>query len=78
MDAYDFDVRLTPEALRMLRPGEALVLDRHKLAICCAGAGESSLDAVPDHPDVAVLARRSKSVGTVNYPQTRSLSPSWP
>jgi len=27
----------------MLRPGEALVLDWHKLAICCAGAGETSL-----------------------------------
>jgi len=27
MDPYDFDVRLTPSAQRMLRPGEALVLD---------------------------------------------------
>ena len=26
MNPYDFDVRLTPEARRMLRPGEALVL----------------------------------------------------
>ena len=43
MNPYDFDVRLTPEARRMLRPGEALVLDWHRLAICCAGAGEASL-----------------------------------
>jgi hypothetical protein len=48
MDAYDFDVRLTPEARRMLRPGEALVLDWHKLAICCAGAGETSLYAASE------------------------------
>ena len=27
----------------MLRPGEALVFDWHRLAVCCAGAGESSL-----------------------------------
>ncbi len=27
----------------MLRPGEALILDWHRLALCCAGAGESSL-----------------------------------
>ena len=45
MDAYDFDVRLTPEAREMLRPGEALVLDWHRMAICCAGAGEMSLYA---------------------------------
>ncbi|CAA9400095.1 hypothetical protein AVDCRST_MAG82-155 [uncultured Rubrobacteraceae bacterium] len=45
MDTYDFDVRLTPAARRMLRPGEALVLDWHRLAICCAGAGEASLYA---------------------------------
>lgn len=45
MDACDFDVRLTPEAREMLRPGEALVLDWHRLALCCAGAGEMSLYA---------------------------------
>ena len=45
MDAYDFDVRLTPEAREMLRPGEALVLDWHRLAVCCAGAGEMSIYA---------------------------------
>jgi hypothetical protein len=45
MDSYDFDVRLTPGARELLRPGEALVLDWHRIAICCAGAGEASLYA---------------------------------
>ena len=34
---------MTPAARELLRPGEALVLDWHRLALCCAGAGESSL-----------------------------------
>jgi hypothetical protein len=37
MDAYGFDVSLTPAAQEMVRPGEALVLDWHRLAVCCAG-----------------------------------------
>jgi hypothetical protein len=45
MDRYSFDVRLTPTARQMLRPGEALVLDWHRMAVCCAGAGEASLYA---------------------------------
>lgn len=43
MNRYDFDIRMTPEARELLRPGEALVLDWHRLAVCCAGAGEMSL-----------------------------------
>ena len=43
MQSYDFDVRLTPAARELLRSDEALVLDWHRLAICCAGAGEMSL-----------------------------------
>jgi hypothetical protein len=43
MDRYEFRVRLTPAARELLRPGEALVFDWHRLAVCCAGAGESSL-----------------------------------
>lgn len=43
MDRYGFDVRLTPSARELLRPDEALVLDWHRMAICCAGAGEASL-----------------------------------
>lgn len=45
MDRHSLSVRLTPEARELLRPGEALVLDWHRLAICCAGAGEMSLYA---------------------------------
>ena len=43
MDRYGFYVSLTPAAGGLLRPGEALVLDWHRMAICCAGAGEMSL-----------------------------------
>jgi hypothetical protein len=43
MERYDFDVRLTLAARELLRPDEALVLDWHRMAICCAGAGEMSL-----------------------------------
>ena len=43
MDPYSFDVKLTAGAWELLRPGEALVLDWHRLAVCCAGAGEASL-----------------------------------
>jgi hypothetical protein len=43
MNEYSFDVRLTPAARELLRPGEALVFDWHRMAICCAGAGEMSL-----------------------------------
>lgn len=35
--------RLTDRAKEELRPGEALVFDWHRLAICCAAAGEVSL-----------------------------------
>lgn len=43
MNPYEFKVSLTLAAREMLVPGEALVLDWHRLAVCCAGAGESSL-----------------------------------
>jgi hypothetical protein len=43
VERYDFDVRLAPAARELLRPEEALVLDWHRVAICCAGAGEMSL-----------------------------------
>ena len=48
MDRYDFDVRLTPAVRELLRPGEALVLDWHRMAMCCAGAGEASLYAMKE------------------------------
>ncbi len=43
MARHDFDVRLTPAARELLRLDEALVLDWHRAAICCAGAGEMSI-----------------------------------
>ena len=43
MDPYAFDLRLTPSARELLKPDEALVIDWHRLAVCCAGAGEMSL-----------------------------------
>lgn len=46
MKAHEFDITLTPAARDALRPGEALVLDWHRLAVCCAGAGEASLYAM--------------------------------
>ena len=48
MDRYGFDVRLTPAARELLAPDEALVLDWHRMAICCAGAGEMSLYAMKE------------------------------
>jgi hypothetical protein len=57
MDRYGFDVRLTPAAREMLAPGEALILDWHRMAICCAGAGEASLYAMSEEK-----ARRRKGL----------------
>lgn len=57
MDRYSFSVRLTLGARGLLRPGEALVLDWHRMAICCAGAGEMSLYATPEED-----ARRRKGL----------------
>ena len=54
---YGFDVRLTPAARELLRPDEALVLDWHRMAICCAGAGEMSL-----YPMKEERARRRKGL----------------
>ncbi len=48
MDRFGFDVRLTPQARELLGPDEALVLDWHRMAICCAGAGEMSLYAMEE------------------------------
>jgi hypothetical protein len=48
MDRYGFDVRLTSSARELLEPDEALVLDWHRMAICCAVAGEMSLYAMKE------------------------------
>jgi hypothetical protein len=36
-------IRLTPRARAALRSGEVLVVDWHRVAICCAAAGDVSL-----------------------------------
>lgn len=48
MDGHAFDIRLTPEAQDLLKPGEALILDWYRLAVCCAGAGELGLYAMKE------------------------------
>ena len=44
-------IHLTPATQKLLRPGEALVFEWHRLAICCAGAGETSISVMKE--DVA-------------------------
>jgi hypothetical protein len=69
MDRYSFDVRLTPSALELLEPDEALVIDWHRMAICCAGAGEMSLYAMKE-------ARRGDArAWSVSGERTRSTPP---
>src|SRR5215208_3294762 len=50
MNRYATSVHLTPEALGLLRPDEVLVLEWHRLAVCCAGAGETSLSVMKEKP----------------------------
>ena len=40
-------IRLTEHARAALRPGEVLVFDWHRVAMCCAAAGDISLHPVP-------------------------------
>jgi hypothetical protein len=53
-------IHLTPQASTELRGDEALVFDWHRVAICCAAAGEVSLrraprDSVEDNPSFRPL-----------------------
>jgi hypothetical protein len=48
MNSHDFDVRLTPEARRMLRPGEALVL-----ILRCKRSQYLSCSFAPSYPRAA-------------------------
>jgi hypothetical protein len=48
MNRYATAFHLTPVARKLLRPGEALVFEWHRLAICCAGAGETSLSVMKE------------------------------
>src|SRR3712207_5611967 len=48
MNQYAFKVRLTAGAGELLRPDEVLVLDWHRISVCCAGAGELGLYAMKE------------------------------
>jgi hypothetical protein len=53
-------IHLTPQARTEIRDDEALVFDWHRVAICCAPAGEVSLrraprDTVEDNPSFRTL-----------------------
>ncbi len=47
---YATTVHLSPVARGLLRPDEVLVLEWHRLAVCCAGAGETSLSVMKEKP----------------------------
>ena len=59
-------IRLTERARTALRPGEVLVFDWHRVAICCAAAGDISLHPVP----LARLGGRSFRPVPCDPPQT--------
>src|ERR671932_1414179 len=48
MEEHETTFCLTPRAKELLRPDEALVFEWHRLAICCAGAGETSLSVMKE------------------------------
>jgi hypothetical protein len=48
MNEYATRVHLTLAARGLLCPDEALVLEWHRLAVCCAGAGETSLSVMKE------------------------------
>jgi hypothetical protein len=48
MNQHPIRIHLTPAAQKLLRPGEALVFEWHRLAICCAGAGETSISVMKE------------------------------
>jgi hypothetical protein len=60
-------IHLTPQARTELRDDEALVFDWHRVAICCACAGEVSLrhrsDLPPDFGLRAVFGRAEPTSG---------------
>jgi hypothetical protein len=54
-------IRLTDQAQQALDPDEVLLFDWHRVAICCATAGETSLRAVPRAQLAGSSARRFRS-----------------
>ncbi len=54
-------IRLTDRAREALRPDEVLLFDWHRVAICCAAAGETSLRAISRDRLTGSSARRFRS-----------------
>jgi len=50
MNEYATRIHLTPSARELLRSDEVLVFEWHRLAVCCAGAGETSLSVMKEKP----------------------------
>jgi hypothetical protein len=48
MNQHTTAIHLTPAAQKLLRPGEVLVFEWHRLAMCCAGAGETSISVMKE------------------------------
>jgi hypothetical protein len=55
-------IKLTDRARQALRPDEVLLFDWHRVAICCATAGEISLRAVPRARLTGSAGRRFRPV----------------
>ena len=55
-------IRLTDRAREALRPDEALVFDWHRIAICCATAGDTSVRATPRKRLAGSTGRRFRPV----------------
>jgi hypothetical protein len=75
MDRYAFEVRLTPAARELLRPGEALVLDWHRLAVCCAGVGELGLYAMKEEgarKRKGLVRLKGRTLSTLRGPSFRT------
>ncbi len=45
---YVTKLHLTPRARELLRPDEVLIFEWYRLAICCAGAGETSISVMKE------------------------------
>lgn len=48
MDRHATKLYLTPRARELLHPDEVLIFEWHRLAICCAGAGETSISVMKE------------------------------
>ena len=68
MNEYATRVHLTPSARQLLRPDEVLVFEWHRLAVCCAGAGETSLSVMKEKPARKRRGLVRLKTGAEDYP----------